>query len=131
MTRRATLVVLGAGACGRRTPPIAVDTAAVRTIAATEPAPRDSLVLTTTNGAQVWLTEGRSSHDSVGTACYERGVEIRRDSARIRVPLLYTGKAPTARGPRELEAELWLECRPIGRYRIDLATGRPTRLGPR
>jgi hypothetical protein len=113
-------------ACGtdRPAPP-----APVPPPAASEPAaPADSLVGSSPNGAQVWLVEGRQARDSAGATCYERGVEIRRDSSRIRVPLLYTGRAPARFSRDGFEAELWRDCRPMARYRIDLATGRPTKL---
>jgi hypothetical protein len=100
--------------------------------AAVAPAPptaRDSLVLKTADGSEIWFTEGRAGHDSAGRACSERSVEIRRGERRIRVPLLYTGTAPVPRGAHEIEAELWLDCRPMARYRVDLETGRPTKLG--
>jgi hypothetical protein len=97
------------------------------------PAPpaRDSLVLTAADGSQIWFTEGRIGHDSAGGTCSERSVEIRRGERRTRVPLLYTGKAPVPVGPKAIEAELWLDCRPMSRYRVDLETGRPTKVGSR
>jgi hypothetical protein len=91
----------------------------------------DSLVLTAADGAQVWLVEGRPARDSAGSPCHERGVEIRRDSVRIRVPLLFTGTVPTALGRAALRAELWRDCRVMAIYRVDLATGRPTKLEDR
>jgi hypothetical protein len=98
---------------------------------ASPPTPADSLILTTNDGTQVWLVEGRSSQDPAGKPCQERGVEIRRDSSRIRVPLLYTGAAPIRLGRDALKAELWRDCRAMAIYRIDLATGRPTKLEDR
>jgi hypothetical protein len=104
------------------------------TPAAVEPAaqePRDSLVLTAADGSQIWFTEARVGHDSAGRVCSERSVEIRRGERRIRVPLLYTGAVPIRRGAHEIEAELWLDCRPMARYRVDLESGRPTKVGSR
>lgn len=92
------------------------------------PAPRDSLVLTTPSGHQVWFTAARPATDSLGAGCVERGVEIRTDSSRVVVPLLFTNRAPVLLDPGHLRAELTRNCVVVGVYRVDLATGRPTRI---
>lgn len=96
---------------------------------AAEPA-RDSLVLRTPEGYEVWLTDIRHARDSSGTACEERSVEIRTDSVRLRVPLLYTRRAPTPLDPRHIRAELSRDCRTVAVYRVELGTARPTRMEP-
>ena len=133
MTRRALLIAVLGAACGREPRPAAIDTAVVATVAPTDSAlvPTDSLIATTRSGMQIWLTEGRSSRDAAGKPCYERGIEIRTDSSRLRVPLLYTGAVPVLTGSRTLEAELWRDCKPMAIYRVDLASGRPTKVRDR
>lgn len=92
--------------------------------------PADTMVLVTRSGHRIWLAEGRPARDSAGTPCYERSVEIRTDSSRIKVPLLFVANPPRERAGR-LEAELSLNCRPLALYSIDLATGRPSKLADR
>jgi hypothetical protein len=94
-------------------------------------APSDSLVLTTTGGHQVWLVGGRSAEDSSGTSCLERGVEIRRDTSRILVPLLFVTEPPTELNQTEIRAELSRHCRTMATYRVELATGRPRKVEDR
>lgn len=91
-------------------------------------APADTLVHRTPDGYQIWLTEGRAAADSSGAACYERSVEIRTDSSRVKVPLLFVLEAPTDLGRGFVRAELSLRCRPFATYRVELATGRPFKL---
>jgi len=116
--------------CGRSAGPPAPpqDRAATiaPTLAGSEPA--DTLVLTTRSGQQVWLAEGRTAHDRSGRSCYERSVEIRRDSTRIKVPLLFVTKPPTSLDAGHLKAELSLDCQTIAIYRVELATGQPIKL---
>ena len=96
------------------------------------PEPADSLVLTAPGGHTVWLTVGRAARDSeTGKPCLERSVEIRSDSSRVRVPLLYTNQPITLLDPRQVRAELTRNCRPMAVYRVDLATGRPTKIADR
>lgn len=92
------------------------------------PALADSLVLTAPGGVTVWLTEGRASTDDVGAACVERSLEIRRDTTRLKVPLLYTMWAPILLDDTTMRADLALRCRPERSYRVNLRTARPTPL---
>ncbi len=118
------------GAACRAGQPAATPSA---TTAAPPPAPpalpTDTMVAQAAGGYQIWLAEGREARDSAGAPCYERSVEIRRGTAVTKVPLLFTTKAPTALGRSNLRAELMRNCRVVGVYRVDLATGRPTRIG--
>lgn len=94
---------------------------------ATAPAaPADSQILSVPNGVTVWFTEGRRATDSVGQPCYERTIEIRRDTTRIKVPLLYTITTPVLLNDSTLRARLAHNCQPAETYRVDLRTGRPT-----
>ena len=89
-------------------------------------APADSPVLTLGDGATVWYTHARESRAADGTACVERGLEIRRGATRVAVPLLYTRDIPAALGDSAIEARLYLDCAPGDRYRVDTRTGQPT-----
>lgn len=86
----------------------------------------DSLALTTPGGTEIWFTTSRPATDSTGTPCVERTIEIRRDGKKTLVPLLYTGSVPRLLNDSTLEATLWLHCRPMSLYRVDLRNGRPT-----
>jgi hypothetical protein len=88
---------------------------------------RDSLVATTKDGSEVWFTLERVGRAPDGTACVERGLEIRRGDTRIQVPLLYTGATPVLLDQSTMRAELWNHCRPVGTYLVDLRSGRPVR----
>lgn len=116
------LTLLVACASGREAP------APDRTVASAAPAPADSLVLRTASGTEVWFTGARPAADSAGVACVERTMQIRRDSTRINIPLLYTGAAPTLVNDSTLEAAIWLHCRPGNVYRVNLRTGLPERV---
>ena len=85
----------------------------------------DSLAVTGPDGLQVWFTLVRSAHSAGGTRCTERGLEIRRGSRRIQVPLLYTGEAPILLNDSTMRAILWTNCRPVTPYLVDLRTGQP------
>ena len=85
----------------------------------------DSLVLTAPDGTTIWLTEGRASTDSAGTACVERSIEIRRDTTRLKVPLLYTITAPVLLDDTTMRAELAERCRAGRSYRVNLRTAMP------
>lgn len=87
----------------------------------------DSLVVTTPSGAQVWLVAGRQGTAPDGSTCEERLIEVRRDTARVRVPLLYTGDLPRLVNDSTLEATLWLHCVAGDRYRVNLRTGQPVK----
>jgi len=89
---------------------------------------KDSLVLSAPGGVTVWFSEGRPATDSKGATCLERTLEIRRDSNRIKVPLLYTISAPTLANDSTLRAELAKNCHPAEAYHVDLRTGQPTKV---
>jgi hypothetical protein len=97
-----------------------------RNVAVT-PSARDSLVATTNDGSEVWFTLTRVGLAPDGTACVERGLEIRRGDTRIQVPLLYTGATPVLLDHSTMRAELWNHCRSVGTYLVDLRSGRPVR----
>jgi hypothetical protein len=88
-------------------------------------APRDSLALTAPGGVEVWYIGARAGRDSAGAVCVERAMEIRRDGATTLIPLLYTGEAPTLANDSTLRTNLWLNCRPMRLYEVNLRTGRP------
>jgi hypothetical protein len=90
----------------------------------------DTLVLTLPGGNSVWLAEGRRARDSVGTPCFERSVEIRRDSARLKVPLLFTGSMPTRLDDTTVRAELYRDCRLSAVYKVGVRDGLPHRMNP-
>jgi hypothetical protein len=86
----------------------------------------DSLVLTAPGGTTVWFTEGRPAVSPTGENCIERSLQIRREAARLTVPLLYTVSAPVLLDDTTLRAELAEHCRPARAYRVNLRTARPT-----
>jgi hypothetical protein len=88
---------------------------------------QDSLLLSNRAGTEVWFTLARTGRAADGRTCVERGLEIRRGGARIPVPLLYTGEAPTLVNDTTLRAVLWNHCTPLNPYLVDLRTGHPAR----
>ena len=120
----AWLAVLAA-ACGARGEPPPGELPPVAAVTAPPP---DSLVLTTSQGGTVWLTEGRRAVDSTGTPCFERTIEIRRDSVRLKVPLLYTLAVPLLLDDSTIRAQISLDCRPGASYRIGLHDGMPHKI---
>jgi hypothetical protein len=90
-------------------------------------APVDSLVVTSPAGIEVWFTLAREATGSNGTRCIERGIEIRRGSSRLKVPLLYTGSAPVLLNDSTMRALLWNHCAPGDAYLVDLRSGHPVR----
>lgn len=88
----------------------------------------DSLVLTLPGGATVWLAEGRKSADSTGKECVERSIEVRRDSYRLKVPLLYTLDLPTVLDDTSFRAELSRGCTRMDSYRVNVRDGMPYKL---
>ena len=131
MTRQAVLVAsalaMMLAACGARGEPAP---GAVPEVVQAPPAVADSLVLTLAGGATVWLAEGRRAADSAGAACFERSVEIRRDSVRIKVPLLFTASLPTRVDDSTFRAELFRDCRPESAYLINIKDGMPHKITP-
>ncbi len=126
MTRWATIPLLvlpaACGARGEPAPgaPLPADSAPSR--------PADSLALALPGGGGVWFAEGRAARDSSGAACYERTIEIRRDTTRVKVPLFYTRAAPTLLNDSSLRGVLYRDCVPMAVYRIHLRTGDPIRI---
>ena len=129
MTRRLALLAGLAAGCGARGEP-PPDGPPVPDTRAVLPQPADSMVLTAPGGVTVWLTEGRPGSDSTGAACYERTIEIRRDTARLKVPLLYTVTVPVLLDDSTLRAELARDCRPTTSYRVSLRDGMPHKITP-
>ena len=93
-------------------------------------APADSLVLEAPGGISVWFTQFRDAKDSAGVACRERALEVRRDTTRRGVGLLYTREAPTLLGKDAMRAVLYNNCVPGPAYRVDFATLSPRRTPP-
>ena len=120
-----SLTALGAAACGANGEPPPGAPPAAETPAH---AVADSMILSAPGGISVWLTEGRRAADSAGNGCLERTLEIRHDTTRIKVPLLYTVSPPVLLNDTTLRAELANNCRAGDAYRVDLRTGRPTRI---
>ena len=119
-------MVLGASlvvGCGRSPVP----EPAAETISS---APPDTMVLAV-GRYRIWLAEGRAAADSSGQPCYERSVEVRTDSSRTKVPLLYVLAAPTILNREHARAVLSYRCRPLAVYRVELATGRPFKIESR
>jgi hypothetical protein len=89
-------------------------------------APVDSLALAAPGGVEVWYTLARPGRAADGTPCVDRALEIRRNGARIPVPLLYTGLPPELVNDSTIRARLSNRCAPGDRYLVNLTTGRPT-----
>jgi hypothetical protein len=121
----AAVVLLSA--CGARGEPAP---GAVPEVEQPPPSAPDSLVLTLAGGATVWLAEGRRAADSAGAECFERSVEIRRDSVRLKVPLLFTGANPTRVSDSVFRAELFHKCRTESAYLINIRDGMPHKIKP-
>lgn len=85
----------------------------------------DSLLLTLGSGATIWWTTGREVRGEDGTPCLERAIEIRVDTTRRLVPLLYTLAAPVALSDSVFRADLSTRCRPGGKYRVHVRTAQP------
>ncbi len=97
-------------------------------VAASAPAPADSLVLRTPAGVEVWFTASRPATDSLGRSCTERVMEIRREGRHTPIPLLYTGAGPELVNDSTIRARIWLHCRPGNTYEVSLRTGYPLRV---
>lgn len=121
MRRELVLCLLAAGCGGEppKDPPPPVGAA-----------PADSLVLTLGSGAEIWFTRGRAARDSGGAPCLERALEIRRDTTRRAVPLLYAREAPVAVDDTLFRATLSRDCAPVGTYRVSATDGQPYRETP-
>lgn len=94
---------------------------------ASVPATADSMV-----GRQgpyeFWFTLSRQASDSAGNQCVERGLEIRNDSIRRLVPLLYTREAPMLESDSTALVHLSGTCVPGDLYRVNLRTAQPVRV---
>lgn len=88
----------------------------------------DSLVATV-SGRTLWFTMARAAQGSGGT-CLERSLEIRTDSSRQLVPLLYTREAPMPESDSTVLVHLWNDCAPGPLYRVNLRSGQPVPVRP-
>jgi hypothetical protein len=95
---------------------------------ATPSGPADSLALSGPDQITVWFTAAREARSAGGETCAERALEIRQDTLRRGVPLLYTREAPTLLGKDAIRAVLYNNCVPTAAYRVDFATVSPKRL---
>lgn len=92
--------------------------------------PSDSLVLEVPGGITVWFTQSRVARDSTGAECHERALEVRQDTTRRGVGLLYTREAPTVLDKDAMRAVLYNNCVAGPAYRVDFATLSPRRIAP-
>ncbi len=129
---RATAVVLvtALAACG--------GAAETKSAASADSAPQppkpprlpDSLALRAPDGTELWFTDARTAKSpATGATCIERVMEIRRDSLRIPVPLLYTAERPVLVNDTLASAHIYLDCAPGNLYRINLRNGQPIYVG--
>lgn len=88
----------------------------------------DSLILRSPAGYEVWFSGSRPARDDNGQVCIERTMQVRRDTTRVNIPLLYTGAPPILVNDSTIEAAIWLHCRPGNVYRVNLRTGSPVRV---
>ncbi len=119
-------VVLGCGTRGSPGTSLVDSTAATAEV----PPPADTMVLQS-GRYQIWLAEGRAAVDSAGGPCFERSVEVRTESTRTKVPLLYVLASPSPLDRDHVRAVLSYRCVPLATYRVELATGRPFKLEDR
>lgn len=122
LAARLAVILVGAWGCGARGEP------APETLPAAQAKVADSMVLSAPRGITIWLTEGRQVTDAGGASCRERTIEIRRDTTRRTVPLLFTVSPVVLLDDSTLQAELADHCRPSARYRVNLRTGLPVRI---
>jgi hypothetical protein len=123
-TGAALVLLAGCGARGEPAP------GALPEVDQGPPKLTDTLVLAMPGGAGVWLAEGRRARDSAGTPCVERSVEIRRDSVKLKVPLMFTAAIPTRLDDTTIRAELYQDCRPSAAYSVGVRDGLPHRITP-
>jgi hypothetical protein len=121
--------IVAAVSC-RTAPPAARPTSDSAALSAAATGSRDSLAVSGPNGLEVWFTLSRDDEAADGQHCTDRTLEIRRDTSRVAIPLLYTEEAPRIVNDTTLEAVLYRACRPLARYRVDTRTGQPTPVRP-
>ena len=120
----ALVIVAGLAACGGRgepspdLPPIGAGSVNLA----------DSLVLSAPGGVTVWLTEGRMGNGPGGTTCVERTIEVRQDTLKRKVPLLYTRTAPVLADDTSMVAELSTNCQLFAKYRVAFSDSMPHKL---
>ena len=130
--RHSHILIIGfaAAGCYSGERPPGIDTTAVAAPSPAPARPADSVVLEAPGGVTVWFTVAREAKDSTGATCLERALEIRRDTTRAGVPLLYTREAPTLIDAGHMRAVLYNGCRAGPAYRVDFATVSPRRITP-
>lgn len=77
----------------------------------------------------LWFTLARPAHDPAGQSCLERGLEIRTDSGRRLVPLLYTREAPMPETDSTVLVHLSDKCMTGPLYRVNLGSAQPVPVG--
>jgi hypothetical protein len=122
--KKALVLLALVAACGGEPPASHPATADSVTTAPVAP---DSLV-GRSGSFEFWFTLSRTAADSAGNACLERGLEIRTDSSRRLVPLLYTREVPMPETDSTVLVHLSDSCAPGDLYRVNLHTAQPVRV---
>ncbi len=112
------------------TPAPAADRAPDSASAVSVPVIADSLIATGPGGTEVWFTLARTDRGPGSVTCRDRTIEFRHGATRTPVPLLYTEQAPRFVDDSTVEAVLYLACRPVARYLVNVRSGQPTPLRP-
>jgi hypothetical protein len=86
------------------------------------------VVATLTGGTRLHFVNPRTARDADGRSCVEYSLLIETGATRTVVPLFYTRTAPTPSSSGTVQGTLSRDCRPLALYRIETATGRPTKL---
>lgn len=122
--KRALVLLVGLAGCTSEKPALhaATDDRAADSAAIT--APSDSLV-GRAGPYTFWFTLARPATSASGAACVERGLEVRTDTSRRLVPLLYTREAPVSETDSTVTLHLSERCAPGPLYRVNLRTGQP------
>jgi hypothetical protein len=89
----------------------------------------DSLALRAPDGTEIWFTDARSAKAASGEDCIERVMQLRHDSTRVAIPLLYTAEVPRMVNDTLAETHIFLNCKPGNLYRINLRNGQPIYVG--
>ena len=132
---RSTAVLLLAllTACGDTRPPAAASGSEAqpvggpRPVASADTAMTETHLFDTSDSTEVWAVPGRVGRGANGASCAEHGLELRKGTRRLRVPLFYTAGLPRERDGA-LFAKLSTDCVTGDLYRIDLTTGQPTKV---